>query len=156
MISLIKKKGINPQTKETLYWLQWTRVSTVTKTASAKIMARGSTYSVGEVEGIMTDFSQHIFDQLLAGNAVYIQGLGTFKLKVSGQSKSRIEDVTSQGATITVVFEPDAELTQRLNAEREFQFVVKPTAEGQKDAEANDNAPDGTEPEEPSGEVFGG
>ena len=135
MISLIKRKGRNPQTDETLYFPRWTRIATTTKTQLAKIMARGSTFSVGEVEGTMTDFAQHICDELLAGNAVNIAGLGTFKLKVSGKSKKTIEEVTSQGATIEVLFDPDAELTQRLNSEKEFQFVVKPTKEGEQDAE---------------------
>lgn len=141
MISLIKMKGTNPQTKETLYYPKWTRVATVTKTALAKIMSRGSTFSVGEVEGTMTDFAQHICDQLLAGNAVSLQGLGTFKLRVSGKSKPAAEEVTSQGATIAVLFEPDAELTQRLNTERQFQFVAKPTADGKQDAEDGDTPP---------------
>ena len=135
MISLIKKKGANPQTKEVIYFPQWTRIATTTKTKLAKIMARGSTFSVGEVEGTMTDFAQHICDELLAGNAVDIAGLGTFKLRVSGKAKEKIEDVTSQGATISVLFSPDAELTQRLNTEKEFQFVTKPTADGEQDAE---------------------
>ena len=138
MISLIKKKGINPNTKGTLYFPQWTRVSTIRKTALAKIMARGSTFSVGEVDGMMTDFAQYICDQLLAGNAVDIEGLGTFKLKVSGKSKEKIEDVTSADATIAVLFNPDEELTQRLNTEKEFQFVNKPTAEGEQDVEGDD------------------
>ena len=135
MISLIKKKGANPQTKEVIYFPQWTRIATTTKTKLAKIMARGSTFSVGEVDGVMTDFAQYICDELLAGNAVDIAGLGTFKLRVSGKSKEKIEDVTSQGATISVLFTPDEELTQRLNTEKEFQFVTKPTADGEQDAE---------------------
>ena len=32
MINLIKKKGANPQTKEAIYYPQWTRVATTTKT----------------------------------------------------------------------------------------------------------------------------
>ncbi len=52
MISLIKKKGINPNTKEELYYPRWTRQSTVHETALAKRMARGSTFSVGEVNGV--------------------------------------------------------------------------------------------------------
>ena len=138
MISLIKKKGINPNTRETLYFPQWTRIATTTKKALAKIMARGSTFSVGEVEGTMTDFAQHICDELLAGNAVQIDGLGTFKLKVSGKARAKVEEVTSQGAQIAVTFEPDADLTQRLNTEREFQFVTKPTADGEQDAAGDD------------------
>lgn len=135
MIFLIKKKGTNPQTKETLYFPQWTRIQTVTKPELAKIMARGSTFSVGEVDGVITDFSQFICDQLLAGNAVDIAGLGSFKLSVSGQSKEKPEDVTSQGATISVLFNPDTALTERLNAEASFQFVTKPTEDGKQDAE---------------------
>ena len=43
----------------------------------------------------------------------------------------------------TVVFDPAAELTSRLNDEREFRFVEVPTAEGQQDAdEGGDTAGD--------------
>ena len=67
-----------------------------------------------------------------------IDGLGTFKLKVSGKSQKEKKDVTSAGAKISVVFEPAAELTSRLNDEREFRFVEVPTAEGEQDAEGDD------------------
>ena len=123
MISLIKKKSARPRTNEPIFWAQWHRITTVTKTALAKIMSRGSTYSVGEVEGILTDFSQHICDALLDGNAVYVQGLGTFNLKVSGKAKENPADVTTQDLSVSVTFEPDDDITQRLNSEREFQFI---------------------------------
>ncbi len=135
MISLIKKKGINPQTMGTLYFPQWTRFATINKTALAKIMARGSTYSTGEVEGVMTDFAQHIFDQLLAGNAVQIEGLGTFKLKVSGKSATTAKAVTSAGITANVVFVPEDSLTSRLNDEADYQFITRVTADGQQDVD---------------------
>ncbi len=141
MISLIKKKGINPQDKSTLYFPQWTRVSTVSETQLAKRMARGSTFSVGEINGVFADFPQSIIDELLNGNAVKIDGLGTFKLKVSGKSQKDIKAVTSAGATISVVFEPAAELNSRLNDEKEFRFVEVPTAEGQQDAEEGGDTP---------------
>lgn len=148
MISLIKKKGVNPQTKEVIYYGQWTREETIDKSALSEIMARGSTYSVGEVEGLITDFAQHICDQLLGGNAVEIQGLGTFKLRVSTSSKSKIEDVTSKGAIVNVNFTPDVNLSMRLQNKSEFKFVTTPTAAGKKDAEA--------ETEGPGGEQIGG
>ena len=139
MISLIKKKGVNPQTKEVIYFPQWTRIATVNETSLAKRMARGSTFSVGEINGVFNDFPQSIIDELLNGNAVSIAGLGTFKLKVSGKSQTEKKDVTSAGAKIIVVFEPAAELTSRLNDEREFRFVEVPTEEGKQDAEGDDN-----------------
>ena len=143
MISLIKKKGANPQTKEVIYFPQWTRISTVNETQLAKRMARGSTFSVGEINGVFSDFPQSIIDELLNGNAVKIDGLGTFKLKVSGKSQKEKKDVTSAGAKISVVFEPAAELNSRLNDEREFRFVEVPTAEGQQDAEEGGDTPSG-------------
>ena len=135
MISLIKMKGMNPQTKGTIYFPQWTRFATINKTTLAKIMARGSTYSTGEVEGVMTDFAQHIFDQLLAGNAVQIEGLGTFKLKVSGKSATTAKAVTSAGITANVVFVPEDSLTSRLNDEADYQFITRVTADGQQDVD---------------------
>ena len=143
MISLIKKKGANPQTKEVIYFPQWTRISTVNETQLAKRMARGSTFSVGEINGVFSDFPQSIIDELLNGNAVKIDGLGTFKLKVSGKSQKEKKDVTSAGAKISVVFEPAAELNSRLNDEREFRFVEVPTAEGQQDADEGGETPSG-------------
>lgn len=145
MISLIKKKGINPNTKEELYYPRWTRQSTVHETALAKRMARGSTFSVGEVNGVFSDFPQAIIDELLNGNAVEIAGLGTFKLKVSGKSRQKKEDVTTQGAKISVIFEPASELNSRLNDEREFRFVEVPTEEGKQDAEDNKEPSDNPE-----------
>ena len=143
MISLIKMKGINPQTKEVIYFPRWTRVSTVHETQLAKRMARGSTFSVGEINGVFADFPQSIIDELLNGNAVSIDGLGTFKLKVSGKSQKEKKDVTSAGAKISVVFEPAAELTSRLNDEKEFRFVEVPTAEGEQDADDEEGPSDG-------------
>lgn len=124
MISLIRKKGSHPQTKKTLHWLQWTSISTTTKTALAKIMARNSTFSVGEVEGIMSDFSQYICDELLHGNSVEIQGLGKFMLKVRCNSCERVKDLNAEDATVNMVFVPDPEIKNRLNTESEFQIIV--------------------------------
>lgn len=67
MINLIKKKGINPNTRQVLYFPQWTRVQTTDKKAMARRMARQTTFSVGEVEGLLTDISQFIADELLSG-----------------------------------------------------------------------------------------
>jgi predicted histone-like DNA-binding protein len=158
MISLIKKKGVNPQTREEIYFPQWTRVSTVNETQLAKRMARGSTFSVGEINGVFADFPQSIIDELLNGNAVSIDGLGTFKLKVQGKSQKDKKLVTSAGAKITVLFDPAAELTSRLNDEKEFRFVEVPTPEGQQDADEGGDtpAPSGDDTPTPTPDPSGG
>ena len=43
MISLIKKNGTNPQTKQVIYFPQWTRIATMEKTQLAERMARSQT-----------------------------------------------------------------------------------------------------------------
>ena len=132
VINLIKKKGVNPQTKKTLFFPQWTRRSTDTAIELAEEMV-GSTYSPGEITGILVDFPKRLVRSLMNGNAAKIPGLGTFKLKVTGKAQEKLEDVTAQGCTAQVVFEVDASLAAQLK-DAKFQFVTKPTAEGEQDA----------------------
>lgn len=145
MITLLKKKGFNLQTKEELYYPIWTRNATVTETQLSKRMARGSTFSVGEINGVFNDFPQSIIDELLNGNAVSIDGLGLFKLKVQGKSQKEKKLVTSAGCKISVVFEPAAELLSRIEDEREFRFVEVPTKEGQQDVNEGTGSPDSSD-----------
>ena len=125
MIPLIKRKGVDPNTKEDLYYPRWVRISTVNETHLAKRMARSSTFSVGEVSGMFADFPQMIVDELLNGNAVNIGGLGMFKLKVHGNTS---KDKKNVGANLkfNVTFEPADDLVSRLNEEGEYRFVEVP------------------------------
>ena len=132
IINLIKKKGINPQTKQTLYFPQWTRRSTDTAMELAEEMV-GSTYSPGEITGMLVDFPKRVIRSLMNGNAAKLPGLGTFKLKVTGKAQAKVEDVTSAGCTVQVVFDVDPVLAAQLK-DAKFQFVAKPTAEGEQDA----------------------
>ena len=150
LINLIKKKGVNPQTKKTIYFPQWTRRSTDTAMELAEDMA-GSTYSPGEITGMLVDFPKRIVRSLMNGNAAKLPGLGTFKLKVQGKAKEKAEDVTAAGCTVQVVFEVDSALAAQLK-DAKFQFVAKPTAEGEQDA-ADDNNNGTNNP--PTGELEG-
>ena len=147
MITLIKKKGINPNTKEVLYYPQWTRQNTVSEKELAKRMSRGSSYSTGEAMGVMMDFPAYIMDELMDGNAVRVEGLGLFKLRVSGKSHAEREKVTSAGVQTEIVFEPCAELLARMTAEAEFKFTERPTAEGEQDVATDEGEEEETETE---------
>ena len=132
IINLIKKKGTNPQTKAVIYFPQWTRRSTDTAMELAEEMV-GSTYSPGEITGMLIDFPKRLVRSLMNGNAAHLPGLGTFKLKVTGKAQAKAEDVTAAGCQVQVVFEVDASLAAQLK-DAKFQFVAKPTAEGEQDA----------------------
>ena len=140
VINLIKKKGVNPQTKATIYFPQWTRRSTDTAMELAEEMV-GSTYSPGEITGMLVDFPKRVIRSLMNGNAAKLPGLGTFKLKVQGKARENIDDVTSAGCTVQVVFDVDPVLASQLK-DAKFQFVAKPTAEGEQDA-GDDNSQTG-------------
>ena len=140
VINLIKKKGVNPQTKKTIFYPKWTRRSTDSAIELAEEMT-GSTYSAGEITGVLLDFPKRIVRSLMNGNAAKIPGLGTFKLKVTGKAQAKVEDVTSAGCTVQVVFDVDPVLASQLK-DAKFQFVAKPTAEGEQDA-ADDNTQTG-------------
>ena len=140
LINLIKKKGVNPQTKTAIYFPQWTRRSTDTAMELAEEMV-GSTYSPGEITGMLVDFPKRIVRSLLNGNAAKLPGLGTFKLKVQGKAQAKAEDVTSAGCTVQVVFDVDPVLAAQLK-DAKFHFVAKPTADGEQDA-GDDSTPTG-------------
>jgi predicted histone-like DNA-binding protein len=135
MIDLIRKKGINPQTKTSIYFPQWTRVATTDNMQLAARVARGETFSKGDVAGVTAALPEYLIDELLNGNAVKLDGMGTFKLKVSGKSAAVKEKVTTADMKIEVVFTPAENLQSRLNDEAKFRFVEKPSDEGKQDAE---------------------
>ena len=132
VINLIKKKGVNPQTRQTIFYPKWTRRSTDTAMELAEEMV-GSTYSPGEITGMLVDFPKRIVRSLMNGNAAKLPGLGTFKLKVQGKAQAKVEDVTAAGCTVQVVFDVDPVLASQLK-DAKFAFVAKPTAEGEQDA----------------------
>ena len=111
-ISVIKKKGINPNTGAELWRIQWTREDTVDEKKLARTMARGGTYSVGEASGVLLDFPQYFVDELLNGNAVHIDGLGTFKLRVTAATNADPDKLTTRGAKVQMVLDADADLLQ--------------------------------------------
>lgn len=152
VINLIKKKGVNPQTKGTIYFPKWTRRSTDTAMELAEEMV-GSTYSPGEITGMLVDFPKRVIRSLMNGNAAKLPGLGTFKLKVQGKAKENIDDVTSSGCTVQVVFDVDPVLAAQLK-DAKFQFVAKPTADGEQDA-ADEPSNGGGNSNPPSGDLEG-
>ena len=113
----------------------------------------GSTYSPGEITGMLVDFPKRVIRSLMNGNAAKLPGLGTFKLKVQGKAKENIDDVTSSGCTVQVVFDVDPVLAAQLK-DAKFQFVAKPTTDGEQDA-ADEPSNGGGNSNPPSGDLEG-
>lgn len=152
MIDLLKVKGHDPFKKEELYYLQFTRRATATTTQLASRMSRGSSsYTKGEVAGVTLDLPNAMLDALLEGSAVCIDGLGTFKPRVTSQTDSDPDKVTRGSIKgIDIVFSPDAKLVADLWSRAEFRIVQKATAEGEKDAEPEQPTDQGSTPTPPA------
>ena len=79
VVNLIKKKGVNPLTKQVIFFPQWTRRSTDTAMELAEQMD-GSTYSQGEITGMLIDFPKRILRSLMNGNAAKIEYMNAVRL----------------------------------------------------------------------------
>lgn len=156
MIDLLKVKGRDPNKDCDLYYLQFTRRATATTNHLAERMSRGSSsYTKGEVAGVTLDLPNAMLDALLDGQAVTIDGLGTFKPRVSSQTNPDPEKVTRASLKgVEIVFAADAALLASLQARAEYRIVTKATAEGEKDATPGEGT--GTEGQQPSGGNQGG
>ena len=145
MIDLLKIKGRDPQTNQPLHYLMFTRRATATTNVLAERMSRGSSsYTKGEVAGVTLDLPNAMLDALLDGQAVTIDGLGTFKPRVSSQTNGDPEKVTRASIKgIDIAFIPDAALVANLASRAEFRIVQKATAEGAQDADSDAATPGG-------------
>ena len=144
MISLIEVQGRNLNDNIPIHYLKWTRKDTITTEKLAKGMSRkSSSFTRGEIGGVTLDIPDYICDELLAGNAIRIDGLGTFKLKIKAISAPTSEPLSLRGAEIKdVIFTPDTDFFTRLKKEARFEIVNQTTDEGAQDKDDNTTDPD--------------
>ena len=133
--------GVGSHKKKAYYRLK--TFSNFSTDQLVEFISRNEHVPESQVYAVLVGLRHQMARIMGTGHTVTIDGLGTFKLKVSGKSQKEKKDVTSAGAKISVVFEPAAELTSRLNDEREFRFVEVPTAEGEQDADDEEGPSDG-------------
>lgn len=150
MISLLKRRALHPVTKEEIFYPAWAKNQDTDSVELAELMAQAGSMSAGMVSASLLDFPKFIIAELLKGNQVNIRGLGSFKLKVKGKSKKKIEEVTATGLrdTLEMVFEPEEKLTALLRADAKFRFVVKRSG-AEDDVVVDASAGTDYEPEEP-------
>lgn len=145
MIQCYKKKvnittGDNPGE---YYYAAFSRKGTADSIALAEQMKEGSSaFTRGEVVGITLDLPAHIKQAILNGQAVKINGLGTFKpsLTVSKVQADPDDLKTSAISIKSINFAPDAELLSDLNAQAEYQWI---SASAAADEDTNDETTTG-------------
>lgn len=123
MINIFIRKGHNPTTGEPFYYLQYSRRGVTEITEIAEDMAEHSTFSVGEIAGIMLDVPKRIMRELADGNDVHIPGFGTFKTKINSKAAATPEELSTRSISLEVVYEPELTLEHRLTEKAKYQIV---------------------------------
>lgn len=109
-----------------VYYGAYSRKGTADTIALAKQMSEGSSsFTKGEVVGITLDLPRTIKQALLNGEAVRIDGLGTFKPSLhTDKVQEKKEDLKTNAISIAGInFTPDPKFLMELNSEAEFVWI---------------------------------
>ena len=142
MINIVKKSvvlSLGPDAGKTAYYAAFSRKGTANSIDIAQQMKEGSSaFTLGEVVGITLDLPARIKAALLNGQAVRIDGLGTFKPSLSTAVQPTKEALKASHVTIkSLNFMPDPELIATLNAKAQFEWI-DPAKAATEDADTPD------------------
>ena len=148
MINIVKKPiritlSSDPSKNGTFYFAAYSRKGTINTVQLAGQMSEtSSAFTKGEVVGVTLDLPTGIKRALLDGQAVTIDGLGTFKPALSTREvKANKEDLRASAVSIrSLNFTPDPKLLAQLNSEVQFQWI-DPTAAATEDDGSTDTPP---------------
>ncbi len=151
MINIVKKpiriqSATDPSRNGVYFYAAYSRKGTINTVQLAGQMSEtSSAFTKGEVVGVTLDIPIGIKRALLDGQAVTIDGLGTFKPALSTREvKANKEDLRASSVSIrSLNFTPDPKLLAQLNAEVQFQWI-DPTAAATEDDGSTDT-PDPTD-----------
>ena len=77
----------------------------------AHVASHNSVFSKGTIKGVLSDIACCLREQLLAGNKVHLEGLGTFGFTISSKGADSMDKFTSANIKeINIIFTPDADL----------------------------------------------
>ena len=81
------------------------------------VASHNSVFSKGTIKGVLADVACCVREQLLNGNKVQLEGLGTFGFTISSQGAENVKDFTSANIKkINVIFTPDSEQENRADS----------------------------------------
>lgn len=141
------KKPIKIATGEkqgTFFYAAYSRLDTVDTMGLAESMKEGSSsFTRGEVAGVTLDLPAQIKNAILAGMAVTINGLGTFKpsLTVEEVQEDPQKLKTSAISISGINFRPDPQLMRELNQKAQYAWVNKASTE---EDDGSTDSPEGT------------
>ena len=95
----------------------------------AHVASHNSVFSKGTIKGVLADIASCLREQLLNGNKVQLEGLGTFGITLNSQGAESLKTFTADNIKkINIVFTPDAEL-ENLIDDAVFDLVASRAAQ---------------------------
>ena len=77
----------------------------------AHVARHNSVFSKGTIKGVLADVACCVREQLLNGNKVELEGLGTFGFTISSEPAENLEKFSAANIKkVNVIFTPDSEL----------------------------------------------
>ena len=77
----------------------------------AHVARHNSVFSKGTIKGVLADVACCVREQLLNGNKVQLEGLGTFGFTISSEPAENLEKFSAANIKkVNVIFTPDSEL----------------------------------------------
>lgn len=144
MINVFKKPlpiALGEDAGKTVYYAAFSRKGTANSIDIATQMKEGSSaFTRGEIIGITMDLPARIKEAMLAGQAVHILGLGTFKPSLATAVQPTKEQLRTSHIHIKGInFQPESELIADLNAKAKFEWIEAAKADAEDSA--NPDAP---------------
>lgn len=115
-------KRANPRNRTvSKYYLQPIRTAKVGRDELEKFIVESTALSKAEARGVTVSVVGFIKDELLRGNAIDIEGLGTFSIRVRSEGSDTAEEVSADNVkSIMINYRPSAELMEDV---RKIRFV---------------------------------
>ena len=105
------KNAIRPDEPAKAYANGQVREKLSTDKFVAHVASHNSVFSKGTIKGVLADIACCLREQLLNGNKVHLEGLGTFGFTISSEGAESMEKFTAANIKkINIIFTPDVDL----------------------------------------------
>ena len=127
-VSMLKNQ-MKPEDPAKAYANGQIREKMSTEKFIAHVASHNSVFSKGTIKGVLADIASCLREQLLNGNKVELEGLGTFGITLNSQGAESLKTFTADNIkNINIVFTPDAEL-ENLIDDAAFEVVASRAAQ---------------------------
>ena len=127
-VSMLKNQ-MKPEEPAKAYANGQIREKMSTEKFIAHVASHNSVFSKGTIKGVLADVACCLREQLLNGNKIQLDGLGTFGFTLSSQGAESLKTFTADNIkNINIVFTPDAEL-ENLIDDAAFDLVASRAAQ---------------------------